>query len=315
MELIMNELVMILSDFFKTNCAGIIAGIIATVICCVGAKLWNAIKNTPQNINDLLNNIDYNNLNWKDELDNALQIRQTMKSCFPEYKNYLLIQYGSSVSPDSTLPSDYDFIVLMLGYPENEVRYMHNKGTISDISEGENKYHVDIVFRDYFSFLFAAAAGMPYENSVITGGQLIKGPEGYFQWIKNITKNNLFDRDFLIRRYRDKISIEKQEFKKCINEHEKYGLDKYYVIRAGYYYITSLLQFNRICKSKKVMIQREIVQLSKVRNLYADFDNEEIREKYIQLVENLKRNREYNVIEVEDIKKILAYVKIIEEEK
>lgn len=225
----MNELVMILSDFFKTNCAGIIAGIIATVICCVGAKLWNAIKNTPQNINDLLNNIDYNNLNWKDELDNALQIRQTMKSCFPEYKNYLLIQYGSSVSPDSTLPSDYDFIVLMLGYPENEVRYMHNKGTISDISEGENKYHVDIVFRDYFSFLFAAAAGMPYENSVITGGQLIKGPEGYFQWLKNITKNNLFDRDFLIRRYRDKISIEKQEFKKCINEHEKYGLDKYYV--------------------------------------------------------------------------------------
>lgn len=311
----MNELVKILSAFFRNNSAGIITGIIATAICCVVAKVWKYIKNAPKSIDDLLNNIDYNNLNWKDELDKALKIKQTMKNCFPEYKNYLLIQYGSSVSPDSTLPSDYDFIVLMLGYPENEVRYMHNKGTTNDVSDEKNKYHVDIVFRDYLSFLFAASAGMPYENSVITGGQLIKGPEGYFQWLRNITKNNLFDRDFLVRRYQDKISIEKQEFQKCMNEHNKYGHDKYYVIRSGYYYITSLLQLNRIIKSKKVMVQSEIVQLSKVRNFYKDFDNEEIREKYIQLVENLKRNRQYNLIEVDEIKKILDYVKISEEEK
>lgn len=311
----MNELVEIFSVFLRNNYAGIITGIIATAICYVGAKIWKYIKNAPQSIDDLLNNIDYNNLNWKDELDKTLRIKQTMENCFPEYKNYLLIQYGSSVSPDNTLPSDYDFIVLMLGYPENEVRYMHNKGTTSDISDEKNKHHVDIVFRDYLSFLFAASAGMPYENSVITGGQLIKGPEGYFQWLKNITKNNLFDRDFLVRRYQDKISIEKQEFQKCMNEHNKYGHDEYYVIRSGYYYITSLLQLKRIIKSKKVMVQSEIVQLSKVRNFYKDFDNEEIQKKYIQLVENLKRNNQYNLIEVEEIKKILDYVKISEEEK
>lgn len=311
----MNELVKIVIDFLKNNYDGVIAGIIATAICCFVAKIWKNVKKTPQSINDLLNNIDYNNLNWKDELDKALQVKQTMKSNFPEYKNYLLIQYGSSVSTDSTLPSDYDFIVLMLGYPENEIRYMHNKGTISDISDGENKYHVDIVFRDYLSFLFAASAGMPYENSVIAGGQLIKGPEGYFQWLRNITINNLFDRDFLVRRYRDKISIEKQEFQKCMDEHKKYGHDKYYVIRSGYYYITSILQFNRIIKSEKVMVQNEIVQLSKVRNFYEDIDNEEIQEKYIQLVENLKRNRQYDLIEIDDIKKILSYVKMSEEEK
>lgn len=311
----MNELVEVLINFLKNNYAGVITGLIATAICCMVAKIWKNVKNAPQSINDLLNNIDYNNLNWKDDLDKALQVKQTMESSFPEYKNYLLIQYGSSVSPDSTLPSDYDFIVLMLGYPESEVRYMHNKGTISNISDGENKYHVDIVFRDYLSFLFAASAGMPYENSVITGGQLIKGPEGYFQWLRNITINNLFDRDFLVRRYQDKISIEKQEFQKCINEHEKYGHDKYYVIRSGYYYITSLLQLNRIIKSEKVIVQSEIVQLSKVRNLYEDINNEDIRKKYIQLVENLKRNRKYNLIEIDDIKKILSYVKISEEEK
>lgn len=311
----MNELVEVLINFLKNNYAGVITGLIATAIGCMMARIWKNVKNAPQSINDLLNNIDYNNLNWKDDLDKALQVKQTMKSNFPEYKNYLLIQYGSSVSPDSTLPSDYDFIVLMLGYPESEVRYMHNKGTISDISDGENKYHVDIVFRDYLSFLFAASAGMPYENSVITGGQLIKGPEGYFQWLRNITINNLFDRDFLVRRYQDKISIEKQEFQKCMNEHKKYGHDKYYVIRSGYYYITSLLQLKRIIKSEKVMVQDKIVQLSKVRNLYEDISNEDIRKKYIQLVENLKRNRQYDLIEIEDIKKILSYVKISEGEK
>lgn len=311
----MNELVEVLINFLKNNYASVITGLIATAIGCMVAWIWKNVKNAPQSINDLLNNIDYNNLNWKDDLDKALQVKQTMKSSFPEYKNYLLIQYGSSVSPDSTLPSDYDFIVLMLGYPESEVRYMHNKGTISDISDGENKYHVDIVFRDYLSFLFAASAGMPYENSVIAGGQLIKGPEGYFQWLRNITINNLFDRDFLVRRYQDKISIEKQEFQKCMNEHEKYGHDKYYVIRSGYYYITSLLQLNRIIRSEKVMVQGEIVQLSKVRNLYEDISNEDIRKKYIQLVENLKRNRQYDLIEIDDIKKILSYVKISEGEK
>ena len=309
----MNELVKILSTFLKDNYEGIITGIIATVLCCIGAKVWKNIKNAPQSINDLLNNIDFNSQNWKDELDKTLEIKKTMKSSFPEYKNYLLIQYGSSVSPDSTLPGDYDFIVLMLGYPENEVRYMHNKGTTSDISSEENKYHVDIVFRDYLSFLFAACAGMPYENSVITGGRLIKGPEGYFQWLKNITINNLFDRDFLIRRYEDKISIEKQEFQKTINEHEKYGHDKYYIIRSGYYYITSLLQLNRINMAKKVMVQSEIVQLSKVKNFYDDFNDEEIRKKYIQLVENLKRNRNCELIETDDIYKILSHIKSSEE--
>ena len=138
---------------------------------------------------------------------------------------------------------------------------MHNKGTISDESNESNKDQVDIVFRDYLSFLFAASAGMPYENSIIINGKVVKGHEGYFQWLQNITKNLLFDRDFLVRRFEDKISIEKQEFHKCLNEHEKYDHDKYYVIRSGYYYITSLLQLKRIrgflCRSEERRVGKE----------------------------------------------------------
>ena len=99
---------------------------------------------------------------------------------------------------------------------------------------------------------------MPYENSVIANGKLIKGNLGYFQWLKNITMNLMFDRDFLIRRYKEKIIIEKQEFQKCLNEHEKYKHDKYYVIRSGYYYVTSILQLSRIQKFEKVFFSKII---------------------------------------------------------
>lgn len=295
--------------FLCENWNGILIGIIVSAIC--GCCVWTLKKTkkfTTQSINDLLNNVDYNSRNWKNELDTILDIKGTVERCFPEYKEYLLIQYGSSVIPNNSLPSDYDFIVLLLGFPSEGNRYMHNKGTISNESNESNKDQVDIVFRDYLSFLFAASAGMPYENSVITNGKLIKGREGYFKWLKNITKNILFDRDFLISRFNDKIVIEKQEFLKCLNEHEKYEHDQYYVIRSGYYYITSILQLHRINKFEKVVTQNQIVELSKVRIFYDDFQNKSIKNKYIQLVENLKRNSRVESINIEDINAILEYI-------
>lgn len=277
----------------------------------VGFIIWILKKSkeiAEPSINELLNNIDYNSKNWKEELDKLLDIKSTVERHFPEYKDYLLIQYGSSVIPDNKLPSDYDFIVLLLGYPSEGNRYMHNKGTISDESNELNKDQVDIVFRDYLSFLFAASAGMPYENSVIFNGKLIKGHEGYFIWLKNITKNILFDRDFLVRRFKDKIVTEKQEFHKCLKEHEEFGHDEYYVIRSGYYYITSILQLKKIQKYEKVFTQNQIVELSKVRGFYGSISDENIRSKYEQLVENLKRNNKVDLISIKDIEEILNYI-------
>lgn len=301
----MNVIVNTIGDFLVNNKDSIIASVFAAIVFAAIVRIIIVIKNTPKNLHDLLTDIDYNSTNWRDEIDKALRIKETMKNKFPEYNDYLLIQYGSSVTPDTKLNSDYDFIVLMLGFPNNEVRYMHNKGTISDEANSSNKDQVDIVFRDYLSFLFAATVGMPYENSVITEGKLIKGHEGYFQWLQNITKNILFDRDFLIRRFNDKIAIEKQEFQKCLNEYEKYNHDKYYVIRSGYYYISSLLQISQIKKYEKVIVQNQIIELAKVRKFYDDFVNAETREKYEQLVENLKRNQNVDSISLEEIKNIL----------
>lgn len=245
------NIIQTIENFIETNLNEISLELFVGVILLLVGIVLSKIFDKPKNTNNLLNNINYNDKNWKDELEKILEIEETMKSHFPEYNDYLLIQYGSSVIADSKLPSDYDFIVLMLGFPDNP-RAMHNKGTISDIADTDNKDHVDIVFRDYLSFLFASSAGMPYENSVVQEGKLVLGHEGYFQWLKNITKNNLFDRDFILRRFEDKVSIEKQEYYKCANEYKEYGKDIYYVIRSGYYYITSLLQLNRIKKMNKV---------------------------------------------------------------
>lgn len=306
----------VIKEFLIANHKEIINTLIIGAIIGVSTYLFKLVKRKSEeklkeklDLTSLLFKNDFNSKEWKEDVVTRLNIKEHMRVHFPEYnENFLLIQYGSSTIPDGTLPNDYDFIVLMLGYPENEARYIHNKGTLNDISDGSNKDQFDIVYRDYLSFLFAASSGMPYENSVITDGKLISGHEGYFQWLKNITQNILFDRDFLVRRFEDKITVEKQEFKKCLNEHEKFEHDKYYVVRSGYYYITSLLQLNRIKNSKKVILQDEVVSLSKVKNLYTDLVNDTIKKKYENLVMQLKRNSDSD-IEINDIKEILKSIK------
>lgn len=310
----MQEIIIAFSDlinaigvWLSNNRDPILSGIIATVILGIIGKIIFFFINKPKEIHELLKTNNFNDLDWIEELDKSLGIKDTMKRNFPEYSDYLLIQYGSSVDANSKLPQDYDFIVLMLGFPKEGRRYLHNKGTsgLDDVSSKENKFDVDIVYRDYLSFLYAATAGMPYENSVIVNGKLLKGHKGYFQWLKNITQNHLYDKDFLIRRFEEKIVTEKQELNKCLFENKQFEHDKYYVIRAGYYYITSLLQLEHIKKFDKVFFQENVVELSKVRMFYKDFKEEEIRNKYVMLVECLKRNSSVNKISITDIEDIL----------
>ena len=84
----------------------------------------------------------------------------------------------------------------------------------------------------------------------------------------------------------------------------------YYVIRSGYYYITSLLQLNRIKKFDKVIFQNQIIELSKVRNFYSDFNIDESKKKYEQLVENLKRNNNIDMISIDDINIVLNDISV-----
>lgn len=317
MQEVINDFIILMKAigaWLSSNRDSIISGIVATVILGIVVRSVSYVIKKPKELNELLKTNNFNDLNMIEELDKSLQIKDTMKRNFPEYSDYLLIQYGSSVDANNQLPQDYDFIVLMLGFPKEGRRYLHNKGTngLDDVSSKGNMFDVDIVYRDYLSFLYAATAGMPYENSVIVNGKLLKGHQGYFLWLKNITQNHLYDRDFLIRRFKNKITTEKQEFNKCLLENKKFEHEKYYVIRAGYYYITSLLQLKHIKKFEKVIFQDDLIKLSKVRMFYKDFKNETIKNKYSMLVECLKRNSSVNDISIDDIQSILDEIEHME---
>lgn len=236
---------------------------------------------------------------YKSRLSEALRIGEIMKESYSEYNDYLLIQYGSSVDNKVTQPNDYDFIVLLLGHPSDDEKEERHIGSLPNIENNKGQMtKVDVVFRDYTSFLFAACAGMPYENSIITNSKLIDGHKGYYQWLKNITGNIIIDKNFLLRRFDDKINTEKELFDvEC-----KYGRGEYDFIRAAYYYTTSLLQYNRIMKMNEIMIQDSVINISKVDNLIDDIRNLEDRQNYENLISMLKRRDfEKTIIEEEAI--------------
>ena len=296
-----------LCDQYK---AEIIITLIGGAVLAVIGWILKQLFSVPKKVSEVLSKNNFNDIDWKEDCVKTLGISTVMENNFPDYSDYIVVMYGSATKPDNLEPNDHDFIVLMLGVPKSDTRYMHNKGTLSDIADSSNKNDVDIVFRDYLSFLYAASAGMPYENSVIKDGVLVYGKEGYFKWLKNITKNNLFDRDFIIRMYNNKISAEKDEFYKLRTYQEEEFIDQYYIVRAGYYYITSILQLNRIKTFEKVVTQNDVVGLSKVRSLYADIEDKEVREKYVHLVESLKRNEMVEQITTDEIMSILHGINV-----
>ncbi|KIL07556.1 hypothetical protein SR42_00445 [Clostridium botulinum] len=253
-------------------------------------------------------------LHSNDDLVNVLEINKTISDYFPEYNDFLLIQYGSSADPNEANPNDYDFIVLLLGHPKEDTKSVHNNGTYPSEEIKNIEEDVDIVFRDYLSFLFAACAGMPYENSVITKSKLLVGHEGYYMWLKNITMNIMIDSEFLLRRFEDKIIAERQAYinakNKEIYEEKDIFYKEYDVIRAGYYYVTSLLQREEIKKFKKVIMQDEVAKLSKVIQLGEGyFTDNEVKNNYVKLVNLLKRN-DKNIMDF-DVKFIDQIIDII----
>lgn len=178
------------------------------------AKVFVTIKIGKKKISELVISVKDKGLYKECDIVKKLKVEETIKEDFPEYSDYLFVQYGSSVDVShGEEPNDYDFIVLLLGHPKDNVKHIHNSGSYpyEDNSKKEAT-NVDIVYRDYLSFLFAACAGMPYENSIIVNSKLLNGHKGYYVWLENISKNILIDRDFLLRRFDEKILSERETY-------------------------------------------------------------------------------------------------------
>lgn len=106
-----------LFNIIKENKEWLFSGIGILVLVNVGKFLFNFFsvyraKRKP--IKETLLNTKIKNLRNQNDMAKLLQIDEIMQNTFPEYKDYLLIQYGSSVRTDVVKPNDYDFIVLLL---------------------------------------------------------------------------------------------------------------------------------------------------------------------------------------------------------
>lgn len=278
----------------------LIPGLVVTFIAFIIKTIFKIPKWICNKLKNNSQNDDYK------KLVKELNIESLMKNEFPEYNNnFLLVQYGSSVKYN-TNPNDKDYIVLMLGY-KKDARHLHNRGTNEYSSSHYAKDKIDIVYRDYFSFLFAACSGMPYENSIIQEGICLYGEKGYFNWLKNITRNELFDKEFILKRFEEKLRAERDEYKKSIEKHEEFEHDKYYIIRAGYYLSSSIFQYVCIKKMNNIITVKDIIPLSKVEMFYDIIEDLNIKNKYKRLVETLKRNNYSDNYNIDDIKEILQY--------
>lgn len=309
LDLSFRKLIHLLSDNFGVIMNFLFSGIGITI---VGALIKRFFPfRSGKSVRDLIKDVKQEGIRNSCELAKALRIDDTVKKSFSEYNDYLLIQYGSSTRTDNVTPNDYDFIVLLLGHPIDNDKEMHHVGSYPTLTEDtDSKTKVDIVFRDYTSFLFAACSGMPYENSIIVNSRLLHGHQGYYEWLKNITKNILIDRDFLLRRFEDKIIIEKELYD---TEKKVHGINNYDLIRTGYYYTTSLLQRKMIANLTKVLNQDSVVHMANVLNLTDLFSSDHLKDIYKSLVDLLKRSTHTDQISSNDIDKLLS--SILEEAK
>ncbi|MCG2787548.1 MAG: hypothetical protein L6461_20870 [Anaerolineae bacterium] len=266
----------------------IFSGIGTTLIFTIGPLLYRHFSRKTLSFDQILDSFK----NTNDDLEGYVQsdflelvnVNKVLKKHFPGYKDFIVIQYGSSVKNDILQPNDYDFIVLLLGHSTGQTLHTFQVGTkpekfIPDLKE------IDVVFRDYSSFLFALVAGMPYENSIVSNGKIVYGAKGYFLWLKRIARNILIDRDFLLRRFEnDKIPTEKQVWNNVKN-----AFDTYEIVRAAYFFVSSLLQRNRIRQMNEVTFHNDVAGLAFVENLKHDLSTPEHRETFDFIVQALKR--------------------------
>lgn len=230
----------------------------------------------------VLDNKNFNNSNVIDEL-NEFEPKKTLKEFFPSYKSSIVLQYGSSIRNTTGSFRDKDFIILLVGHPTEKERIMLHEGHSPSLGVEQN--NIDVVFRDYNSFLFSLIAGMPYEHSVIRWCKVKRGHKGYILWLKNLAKNILIDRDYLVKRIEERIIEQKNLFVKYNKDS-----DFYEICREGYFLVSYIIQKNWIKKQSKVLRHKQISDIALTDNMKNVIENETLKEDYLQIVSYLKRD-------------------------
>lgn len=206
-----------------------------------------------------------------------------IKKYFRSYSSYVILKYGSSVRNNTDETNDIDYIVLLIGTPTTKEQQILHTGNVPVYSKTKT-LNIDIVFRDYYSFLCGVVAGMPYENSVLQWSNIIYGHKGYYRWLKAIAKNILIDRDYVIKLLNQRIEEGDLKLTKLNPEIEFYDL-----VRFGYYHLCNYMQVIKLKEMDKKLRTIDVSRLGLISEFSNVFTNPEHQQLFLQLVAYLKR--------------------------
>lgn len=225
---------------------------------------------------------DVRNMNVIDQLS-EFNPKKMIKKYFPSYKEYFVLQYGSSVRENGVSFRDKDFIILLVGSPSEKEKIILHEGHTPSLDKPDRD-NIDIVVRDYNSFTFSLIAGMPYEHSVVRWCEVKQGHLGYINWLKRMAKNILIDRDYLIKQIETRISRQKDLWSNLGADSDVYDLS-----REGYFLISYYVQLKWARCQKKVLRHNQVSDIALAKNMITFIRDEEVREKYGLIISYVKR--------------------------
>lgn len=217
------------------------------------------------------------------DLSVSVLIRHRIRKQFKGYKDHVTLRYGSSIELGAKHPMDFDYMVLLLGYAEENTKVQYQHGDAFDL-EKIGKY-VDIQYKDYNSFIFALVSGMPYEHGVINNCYFMEGNEGYLSWLKKIQQNVEIDRDYAIQ----KLLEQCKEYNKIIEDELALGNCEYSTIIALYSLASCVVQIDCYRSFPKKCSYKYILPLTKTENLINFLPAGQFKDAFTEIVKYFKR--------------------------
>lgn len=230
------------------------------------------------------------NLQGIDGIVNKL-VEKKVRSKFKDYGSYILIRYGSSVKLSGNTPNDFDYLVLLLGYTDDNQRVELQNGDAFG-SPKIGKY-IDIEYMDYNSFIFALLSGMPFEHGVINNCYFINGNRGYLSWLIKLQNNINIDTKYIINTLIERC----KDYNKSLEDDLANGSCDYSSIIKLYSLSSSLIQIDCLKTFPQMINYKYIIPITKGEYLLKILSDSVMKNAYQKILSYFKRE----LIELEEL--------------
>jgi len=132
----MEEMIESVYKFFTDNMEWVFSGIGTSIVFALVPLAWWVVRhyNREQlsfdSILDSLKNAEHSSgIYVESDFLELVNVEKILKKHYPDYDDFIVVQYGSSVRHDVLNPNDYDFIVLLLGHSTDHNLHTFKVGT------------------------------------------------------------------------------------------------------------------------------------------------------------------------------------------